>query len=262
MRSSSPAVSFQAPSLALLATEPLRAFLDFVSARVGNLQLHEGDGHPVVVYPGLGAGAYSTAQLRGHLDNCKLKAHDWELGVNTGPEGDLDEWLDPLAARVVALHAQHGRRVSLVGWSLGGIYAREIAKRAPQAVRQVITLATPFASLGGANHAGTIFKLLGGDTSSITPELEQRLRERPPVPTTSIYSESDGLVCWRSCLEAPAPDVENIAVHASHLGMTSHPEVLRIVAQRLAQPEGRWRPYKPRRAPRLKPATAPTRSGR
>jgi hypothetical protein len=129
-------------------------------------------------------------------------------------------------------------------------------------VRQVVTLATPHSSLGGANHAGTIFKMLGGDTSRLTPELEARLRQRPPVPTTSIYSKSDGLVSWRGCLERPAPDVENIAVDASHLGMTSHPSVLRIVANRLAQPEGAWRPYKARRRARVTPATAPSRSGR
>jgi hypothetical protein len=238
--------SFQAPSLALLATEPIRALFDFCSARVGHPAPVAGDGHPVIVYPGLGAGSLTTAQLRTHLANCNLGARDWELGVNRGPEGDLDPWLEPLVERVAALHESEGRRVSLVGWSLGGIYAREIAKRVPRAVRQVITLATPFSSMGGANHAGTIFKLLGGDTSRLTPELQERLRQRPPVPTTSIYSESDGLVCWRGCLEAPARDVENIAVEASHLGMTSHPQVLRIVADRLAQPEGKWRPYRGR----------------
>jgi pimeloyl-ACP methyl ester carboxylesterase len=254
--------AFQAPPLALLATEPLRALFDYCSARLGQLQTGEGDGHPVIVYPGLGAGALTTAQLRGYLKDCKFTAHDWALGVNTGPEGELDAWLAPLVERVAALQAQGGRRVSLVGWSLGGIYAREIAKRVPQAVRQVVTLATPFGSLGGGNHAGTLFKLLGGDTSRLTPELQARLRQRPPVPTTSIYSRSDGLVSWRGCLEAPAPDVENVAVQASHLGMASHPEVLRIVADRLAQPEGTWRPYRPRRPARLRPATAPSRSGR
>ena len=254
--------AFEAPPLGLLAAEPMRALFDYFAGRVGHLQPVAGDGHPVVVYPGLGAGAHTTAQLRGYLRDCNLKAHDWSLGVNTGPEGDFDAWLEPLVERVAGLHAAEGRPVSLVGWSLGGVYAREIAKRAPQAVRQVITLATPFNSMGGGNHAGTIFKLLGGDTSRLTPELQQRLRQRPPVPTTSIYSRSDGLVSWRGCLEATAPDVENIAVQASHLGMTSHPEVLRIVADRLAQPEGRWRPYKARRRPRLSPATAPSRSGR
>jgi pimeloyl-ACP methyl ester carboxylesterase len=244
------ALAFQAPSLALLATEPLRAALEFCAAGVARLATVQGDGHPVVVYPGLGAGALSTAQLRNHLASCNFRVLDWNMGVNTGPNGLLDAWLPTLAERVEELHARHGQRVSLVGWSLGGIYAREIAKLSPQAVRQVITLATPHLAVKAGNHMGTVVKLLGGDTSQLTPELEARLAQRPPVPTTSIYSESDGVVCWRGCLEEPGKDVENVAVHASHFGMPTHPDVLRIVADRLAQKEGRWRPYARRRSRR------------
>lgn len=252
-------LAFQAPSFALLATEPLRAILDFCGSRVGHLPTVDGDGHPVVVYPGLGAGALTTSHLRSHLTQCTFTVHDWGNGVNTGPDGRFDDWLETLAGRVRALHALHGRKVSLVGWSLGGVYARELAKFAPGSVRQVITLATPFGSLQGANHAGTLFKMMGGDTSQLTTEMQQRLRERPPVPTTSIYSRSDGLVSWRGCLEKRAPQAENIEVNASHLGMTTHPEVLRIVASRLAQPEDGWRPYRRERAALMR-ATPPSRS--
>lgn len=243
----------------MLATEPLRAILDFCGSRVGHLPTVDGDGHPVVVYPGLGAGALTTSHLRSHLKQCTFTVHDWGKGVNTGPDGQFDDWLEMLAERVRALHALHGRKVSLVGWSLGGVYARELAKFAPGSVRQVITLATPFGSLQGANHAGTIFKMLGGDTSQLTSQMQERLRQRPPVPTTSVYSKSDGLVSWRGCLEKRAPQAENIEVDASHLGMTTHPEVLRIVADRLAQPEGGWRPYRRQRAA-LTRAIAPSRS--
>lgn len=254
---SSQALSFRAPPLALLATEPLRAALDFCAGKLGWLDRVEGDGHPVIVYPGLGAGAFTTAHLRSHLESCNFAAHDWSFGVNRGPEGGLHEWLEALVASVREMHALHGRKVSLVGWSLGGIYAREVAKSAPESVRQVVTLATPFGSLSDANHAGTIFKLLGGDTSQLTPDLQARLRERPPVPTTSIYSRSDGVVCWRGCLESRGRQVQNVAVDASHLGMPSHPDVLRIVADRLAQPEGAWRPYR-RAGTAIKRATAPS----
>jgi dienelactone hydrolase len=256
---SSQALAFQPPSLALLATEPLRALLEFCSAQVGERTTVQGDGHPVIVYPGLGAGALTTSALRKHLENCNFRVHDWELGVNTGPEGVFDDWLHALAARVRALHESHGRKVSLVGWSLGGIYAREIAKVCPDSVRQVVTLATPFGSLGGANHAGTLYRMMGGDTSRLTPALQARLRARPPVPTTSIYSEADGVVCWRGCLQAAGRKAENIAVHASHLGMPTHPEVLHIVADRLAQAEDRWRPYRARETLRAR-STAPSRS--
>jgi pimeloyl-ACP methyl ester carboxylesterase len=251
------AFGFPAPSLALLAAEPLRAFFDFCSSHVGTPEPVEGDGHPVIVYPGLGAGSMNMSQLRSHLRSCGFQVFDWDLGVNTGPDRDFDDWLAGLVQRVREVHATHGRKVSLVGWSLGGIYAREIAKRCPESVRQVVTLATPHNSLNGGNHAGTLVKLMGG-ASPLTAELEARLRQRPPVPTTSIYSRSDGMVSWRGCLEQRAPEVENVPVHASHLGMPTHPDVLRIVADRLAQPEGRWRPYRSRRRA-LTPASAPSR---
>jgi len=254
------AFGFPAPSLALLASEPWRALFEFCSSHIGTPARVAGDGHPVIIYPGLGAGTMNMAPLRAHLRSCNFEVFDWELGVNTGPDGPFDDWLAGLVERVREMHAARGRKVSLVGWSLGGIYAREIAKCCPRAVRQVVTLATPHNSLAGGNHAGTLVTLVGG-SAQLTPDLQARLRQRPPVPTTSIYSRSDGLVSWRGCLEQRAPEVENVAVDASHLGMPTHPDVLRIVADRLAQPEGRWRPYRRRRTA-LTPASAPNRRQR
>ncbi|HSV78463.1 MAG TPA: alpha/beta fold hydrolase, partial [Ramlibacter sp.] len=181
--------TFHAPSLGLFATEPLRALLDFFAAHLGQPPLVEGDGHPVVVYPGLGAGAFNTTQLRQYLTDCKFTVHDWELGVNTGPSGNFDEWLDALVQRVLALHERQGRKVSLIGWSLGGLYAREVAKCCPQAVRQVVTLATPFDAVGDGHQTATLMKLLGGSAAEPSALLQARLRERPPVPTTSIFSK-------------------------------------------------------------------------
>jgi predicted alpha/beta hydrolase family esterase len=242
--------ALQAPPLSLLIAEPFRAMLDCLASHVTAHPKKVGDGHPVVVYPGLGAGAMTTAQLRHFLHRAGYAVNDWGGGVNIGHEGDFDDWLAGLVGNVHALQARHeGRRVSLVGWSLGGIFAREIAKRAPEAVRTVITLATPFASLGGGNHAGTLYKLLNGDVSRITPELEARLRQAPPVPTTSVYSKSDGIVSWRGCIEKRSPLAESVEVDASHLGMVNHPEVLRIVADRLAQPEGQWKALRRLRRP-------------
>lgn len=235
----------RAPSLALLVAEPFRAMFDALASHVTAHPQSIGDGHPVVVYPGLGAGPMNTSQLRNFLRHSGFESSDWGGGVNTGHEGDFDIWLEGLANNVRVLQEQHdGRKVSLVGWSLGGIFAREVARRAPGAVRSVVTLATPFASLGDGNHAGTIYKLLNGDNAQFTPEFEARLRESPPVPTTSVYSKSDGIVSWRGCIEKRSPSTESVEVDASHLGMVSHPDVLRIVANRLAQPEGRWKPLK------------------
>ena len=143
--------------------------------------------------------------------------------------------------------------MSLVGWSLGGIYAREIAKCCPDAVRQVITPghAAPL-DAGAPTTQARSSSSWAATPRKLTPEVEARLAQRPPVPTTSIYSEADGVVCWRGCLEEPGTGVENIAVDASHLGMPSHPDVLRIVAERLAQPE-----RKLRRPRAVRPASAP-----
>lgn len=239
---------YAAPPFALLATEPLRALFDFCAAKLGHAPTAVGDGHPVVIYPGLGGGALTTAHLRSYLRECGFDAHDWHGGINTGPDGTFDSWLQGLVERVRELRRRHGRNVSLVGWSLGGVYAREVAKCCPEAVRQVITLATPFSSISSANHARTIYRMLGRDTAQLTPALEARLRECPPVPTTSIYSKADGVVSWRSCLEKESECVENVEVSASHLGMGAHPEVLRIIADRLALPEGQWRAHRRRRS--------------
>lgn len=235
--------------MSLLAMEPLRAAFDFCSSKLASRAEHVGDGHPVVVYPGLGGAPFTTSHLRGFLTRSGFEAHDWGRGINTGPKGIFDDWLSDLQAHTSELHARTGRKVSLVGWSLGGIYAREIAKRCPGSVRQVITLGTPFASLGGANHAGALYKLVNGDTSQLTPALQARLRQCPPVPTTAVYSKSDGVVSWRGCIEKKSDRSESVEVTASHLGMVSHSQVLRVIVNRLALPEGQWRPL--RRSERL-----------
>jgi predicted alpha/beta hydrolase family esterase len=241
--------AFRAPPLSLLAMEPVRALFDFAAAKFGARAEHVGDGHPVVVFPGLGATPLSTSHLRRFIDDAGFTAHCWGRSVNTGPEGDFDRWLDPLEADVRRWHAESGRTVSLVGWSLGGIYARELARRAPDAVRQVITLGTPFAAMRGATRAEGLYRLLNGNSAHLTDEQVARLRATPPVPTTSVYSKSDGVVSWRGCIEQRTPLAESVEVAASHLGMVTHPDVLRIVVDRLAQPEGQWRPWgRPQRA--------------
>jgi hypothetical protein len=246
MNSQTFTATHSAPSLALLAAEPLRALFDFCASKAGPRPVSVGDGHPVVVYPGLGAGALTTAHLRSHLRESGFAVHDWGAGVNTGPDGHLDTWLATHIERVRELHARDGRKVSLVGWSLGGIYAREIARRCPDAVRQVITLATPFAAVVQGNHAGTAFMLLNGKRAELPDGIEARLRAPLPVPTTSVYSRSDGIVSWRGCIGKRGACTESVEVSASHLGMVSHPEVLDVIVDRLAQPEGTWKAYRRR----------------
>lgn len=191
-----------------------------------------GDGHSVLVLPGLVAPDASTLLLRRFLREQGWDPHGWGLGVNLGPRtGVIEACVD----KVQALHAQSGRKVSLVGWSLGGVYARELSKILPGMVRQVITLGSPVAGHGDATNARHVYEWVSGDRA-YAPDLMARLHEPPPVPCTSIYSHSDGVVHWRASVQPPGEQAENLRVSASHMGMGAHPRVLRLLAQCLAQP--------------------------
>jgi len=200
-----------------------------------------GDGHPVMVLPGLSASDLSTRPMRSFLIELGYAAHGWGLGRNVGGRGVIDQFLVP---RLAELHRRHGRKLSLVGWSLGGILARELAKRSADHVRSVITLGSPFAGGPGATNVGRLFETLSGRRLHDDPWIRRRLAEPPPVPTTSIFSRSDGVVAWQACVQSPAPFTENIEVRGSHCGLGHHPAALYAVADRLAQPEGRWQPFR------------------
>jgi pimeloyl-ACP methyl ester carboxylesterase len=231
------------PPLGLFALEQGRAALEF-AALAGRRRLlrraKRGDGHPVLVFPGLLAGDFSTAPMRRFLRSLCYDARGWKLGLNLGPGAELRERLE---ARLSYLHQRHGRRVSLVGWSLGGIYARELARAHPELVRVVITMGTPFRDIS-ATHAARLIPIRpGGRPLREAEALHAALRRPLSVPTTSIYSRTDGIVHWQSCLEESGVERENVEVRCSHTGMGFHPSVLEVVADRLGQPEGTWRPY-------------------
>ena len=237
------ALSFP-PSLGLLGIEPLRAAFEFFGMHLmDRSHLPVGDGHPVVLFPGLATDQRAVAPLRTCCEQLGYRVHDWEQGFNTGPQGGIDDWLGGLAQHVAAVSAEHGRRVSLVGWSLGGIYAREIAKLVPQSVRHVVTLGTPFAGSGHETNVGWLFQALNGQAPAVDDDLSARLRITPVVPTTSVYSRSDGVVSWQACVLPKGRQAENIEVDGSHMGLPWNPKVLSVVADRLSQPEGGWRRY-------------------
>jgi pimeloyl-ACP methyl ester carboxylesterase len=221
----------------------LRAFWEFgtLFAAAPILALTPyGDGHPVIVLPGLTAGDMSTFPLRKFLELRGYNAHGWGLGLNLGPRpGVVEESVE----RLQKLSRRSGRKVSLVGWSLGGIYAREFAKRAPESVRQVISLGSPFTGHPKMTRAWRLYELATGPKVG-APELHEPLRQPPPVPTTSIWSRTDGVVSWRCSVERTSSHTENIEVCASHLGLGVNPAVLYAIADRLAQPEGEWRPFR------------------
>ena len=237
------------PPLALFAREQGRAVWEFAGLGRGRRRLlrsaPRGDGHPVLVFPGLLAGDVTTLPLRRLLRDLCYDARGWNLGVNLGPSAELREKLD---ARLIHLFERHDRRVSLVGWSLGGIYARELARAHPDRVRLVITLATPFRDIS-ATHAARLIPIRpGGKPLSEAHELREALRQPLPVPSTSIYSKSHGIVAWQSCLEEKGPRRESVEVACSHTGMGFRTEAIAVIADRLAQGENEWRPFRRRDA--------------
>ena len=204
-------------------------------------KLPTGDGHPVLVLPGLGASDFSTRALRRFLDQQGYSAQPWEQGVNLGPRSGV---LDGCRERIHTVSAQHGGApVSLVGWSLGGIYAREMAKEMPDQVRCVITLGTPFTGHPKATNAWRFYQMVSGQHQQ-DDDLLAEVRKPPPVPTTSIYSKTDGIVAWPCSINPPRhAHTENIEVRASHLGMGMNPLAMYAIADRLRQDPAHWKRF-------------------
>jgi pimeloyl-ACP methyl ester carboxylesterase len=237
--------SLPAPSFALLALE-LRAFWEFgavLPAWPALMRAPRGDGHSVIVFPGLAASDTSTVPLRRYLEALGYQVSGWEQGSNFGPRAGV---LQHAKRHVQQAFETSGRKVSLVGWSLGGVYAREIAKEMPDFVRSVISIGSPFAGGPRSTNAWRLYEAVSG--RKIDRETQNfKLAEAPGVPTTSVYSKSDGIVAWQGSIQSPAahnPQTENIEVLASHFGIGLNPSAWWAVADRLAQPEGQWQPFK------------------
>lgn len=234
--------SLDAPAWCLLGIEPARAIIEYASMRLMNRAgLPRGDGHPVVIFPGLAADHRSIGPLKDFCEELGYVAYDWGRGFNIGPQGDIDAWLDELAQHVLELTGARRETVSLIGWSLGGVYAREVAKKLTRRVRQVITIGTPFAGSAEQAHVSWVYRLLSGQEPPLPEAMMARLRIAPDVPTTSIFSRSDGVVAWQACIQdGDADQIENIEVDGSHCGLGWNAEVLSIIADRLRQPMGAW----------------------
>ncbi|MXX28427.1 MAG: alpha/beta hydrolase [Gammaproteobacteria bacterium] len=204
----------------------------------------KGDGHPVLVLPGFTAGDGSTLLLRRFLTRLGYNTLPWLLGNNRGAPAQLLS----LMRRFYRLTQTYDEPISIVGQSLGGVYAREIAREFPDAVRFVVTLGSPFAA---TSHHSTspmvarLFESMSGVTveQMRTEMAHQDSRLPPPVPVSALYSRTDGVVSWRACMERESDLTENIEVIGSHSGMAMHPMVLHVVADRLAQPLEGWRKF-------------------
>ena len=233
----------QPPSLFLMLAEA-RALFELNSSLLLSpllLRAPKGDGHPVLALPGFLASDLSMAPMRRYLKELGYDAHAWNMGRNLGGVASKRVALRDLLLRI---HESTGRKVSLVGWSLGGIYARDLALQLPDMVRAVITLGSPFANDIRATNATRLYEALSGEAVDDNPEIRQAIAGDLPVPATSVYSRTDGIVNWHTSLLRPSKTAENIEVHfASHIGLGVNPAALWAVADRLAQAEGEFRHF-------------------
>jgi pimeloyl-ACP methyl ester carboxylesterase len=201
----------------------------------------KGDGHPVLALPGFLASDLSMAPMRRYLKQLGYDTYAWKMGRNLG---GIASRRNALKSLLTEIHTGTGRKVSIVGWSLGGIYARDLALQSPDMVRSVITLGSPFANDVRATNATRLYEALSGETVEHNSELTQAIAGDLPVPVTSIYSRTDGIVNWRTSLLRPSDTAENIEVHlASHIGLGVNAAALWAVADRLAQTEGEFHPF-------------------
>lgn len=209
----------------------------------------KGDGQPVLVLPGFMTGDRATFVLRRYLNEQGFSTHAWKQGRNPGLREDI---FHNLVDYVEDIYQTHGQKVSLVGWSLGGIYARTLGHKLGDKIRQVITVGSPFAL---NNTFATDDIGVSGPVMRLYERLNPNLKEDPlvngepiwenppPVPSTAIYSQEDGVASWKYCVDDVSERAENIRIHGSHMGLTHNPLVLYALADRLSQPHNQWKPF-------------------
>ncbi len=247
MNSKTEHTEIQKPSLFWLVTEGGRAILEygtFFPYHFLKRKQKTGDGHIVLVLPGFMASDYSTRPLRKFLEKIGYTPYGWDIGRNYANE----HYMDVLLKRVEELYRERIEKISIVGWSLGGVYARQIAKRTPHYVRQIITLGSPFRGINLPNHAAWVYRSItnGKTANDIDPFLLADLPNPAPVPTTAIYTKEDGIVPWQTCMEQQESDIhQNVQVRGSHFGLGVNPTVLEIISDRLQYKEETWVPFQP-----------------
>ena len=237
------------PTFFLPFLEPFRAMGELAMQPAGTWLFKfapDGDQHPVLTLPGFLGGDRSTSLIRRYLVSKNYRAYPWLLGRNNGPHssGENGALLDK---RIEEIYQETGEKVSLVGWSLGGVMARNAARRMPDRIRQVITLGSPFEAHKRSSSIAPLFRLISGkdpDDDAFKHILDYN-RPPPPegVPSTAIFTKTDGIVHWRGCIERPAVNTDNIEVYASHIGLGVSPVVYYLLAERLAVPVADWVPF-------------------
>lgn len=236
------------PSLFWLSTEIGRAITEMglsIPYRKFFASKDSGDGHPVLVLPGFMASDVSTKPLRKFIRNLGYKDYGWDLGRNTAKV----EFLDILMEKIDEIYEEHEEKISLIGWSLGGVFARQLAKAKPRLIRQVITLGSPFKGVSQPNNVAWIYNLIyrkGERARDVDPALVADIPQPAPVPTTAIYTKEDGIVPWQLCMEEEDEIHQNIQVRGSHLGLGVNASVLEIIEDRLMYMEENWEPFRPK----------------
>ena len=211
-----------------------------------------GDGHPVLLLPGFMGGERTLIGLETYLRNRGYQVQTWGLGRNIGFRPGHASAIEQ---KIRYMHHQSGRMVSLVGWSLGGVFALYGAHKATDSVRNVITLGSPLSVDASGSAIPPLLKALyrvvahplGSPAHTMQPRAKY-IRERlpPAVPMSCLYSLSDGVVPPQEATIDGDPAIhENIRIAGSHTGLGFNPLVLWIVAERLAQAESQWQPYEP-----------------
>jgi pimeloyl-ACP methyl ester carboxylesterase len=238
--------SLKRPSILWFLSEPGRALLELgISLPFNNLinKKKQGDGHPVMVLPGFMANERSTKMLRKFLESQGYDVYDWGLGRNLGKI----DFMELLLERTDEIFKKTGRQISLVGWSLGGVFARQVAKERSEIIRQVIMLGTPFAGLAEPNNAEWIYRLINGGqkVKNVNSSFLADLPIPAPVPTTAIYTKEDGIVPWQMCIESKEDAThQNIQVRGSHIGLGFNSSVFTIISDRLKQKKDNWKKFK------------------
>ncbi|MEJ7925914.1 alpha/beta hydrolase [Sphingobium sp. AN641] len=193
-----------------------------------------GDGRPVLLIPGLLASEKRMGAMRLVLERGGYVARDWGMGRNLGPRLDTLEQID---RRAEMMQRETGRAVTLIGWSLGGLYAREYAKFAPARVKGVVTMGTPFSGDPRANHAWRLYEWISGFPVDMPPFACNR-EEKPPVPTVALWSSRDGVVL-PACAAGRAGERDlAIEVDCTHMGFAAAPEGIAAVGRALASMRG------------------------
>jgi hypothetical protein len=224
--------TYQKPPASLHFTEPLRSFMETVRGFIFLILAKKeniGKGQLVMVVPGLLSSDISTVVLRKYLIKKGYQVLGWGLGINLG---HLDV-LPTFSKNIQTLAKEQDQKISLIGWSMGGLFVREMSHQLPDYIGKVITIGSPFANVYAPNNARWVYDLLNEETEA-NHLMAARLPQATSMPSVAIYSKSDGIVPWQACKESVDTELHrNIEVKSSHFGMGANPAVLTAILQSL-----------------------------